>query len=153
MGLPPVIRTFLFWFMMIALAIVLWQMSSKSTDTKPRSAMNYSDFMTQVDKSNIGSAKLLVSQSTARIQGQLRTPEQNFVVTIPKEVIPDLTDRLRKQGATVEVTEVNDSNFINLLINFSPILLIVGIWIFMMRQMRARQQQPPPGNPSSRPIG
>ncbi len=151
--MSPVVRTVVFWVMMIALAIVLWQMGSKSTDTKPRSAMSYSDFMTQVDRNNIDSAKLLMSQSTARVQGQLRDPVQNFIVTIPKEAIPDLTDRLRKQGATVEVAEVDDSNWINLLINFSPILLIVGIWIFMMRRLRAKRQQSPPGNPSSGPIG
>jgi cell division protease FtsH len=139
--------------MMIALAVVLWQMASKPTGQKPSSAMSYSDFMTQVDKQNVGSVKLLVSQSTARIQGQLCTPLENFSVTIPKEVIPDLTERLRKQGATVEVSEVNDSNWTSLLINFLPILLIVGIWIFMIRQMRAKQQQLPPGNPSSGPIG
>jgi cell division protease FtsH len=139
--------------MMIALAVVLWQMASKPTNQKPSSAVSYSEFMTQVDKHNVGSAKLLVSQSTAQIQGQLCTPLENFIVTIPKEVIPDLTDRLRKQGATVEVAEVDDSNWIHLLINFSPILLIVGIWIFMMRQLRAKRQQSPPGNQSSGPIG
>jgi ATP-dependent Zn protease len=109
--------------------------------------------MTQVDKHNVGSAKLLVSQSTAQIQGQLCTPPENFSVTIPKEVIPDLTERLRKQGATVEVAEIKDTNLVNTLINFSPILLIVGVWIFMMRQRSAMRKQPPPNNPSSGPIG
>jgi cell division protease FtsH len=32
---------------------------------------------------------------------------------------------------------VKEANWVSLLINFSPILLIVGIWIFMMRQMQA----------------
>jgi len=153
MGLSPVVRTVLFWVMMIALAVVLWQMASKPNGQKSVSAMSYSDFMNQVDKNNVGSAKLLVSQSTAQIQGQLCTPGQNFSVTIPKEVIPDLTERLRKQGATVEVEEIKDTKLTNLLVNFSPILLIVGIWIFMMRQMRAGRKQSPPGNPSSGPIG
>jgi|HubBroStandDraft_1064217.scaffolds.fasta_scaffold50688_2 cell division protease FtsH len=151
--MSPVVRTVLFWVMMIALAVVLWQMSSKPTSQKPSSAISYSDFMIQVDKHNVGSAKLLVSQSTAQIQGQLRTPPENFSVTIPKEVIPDLTERLRKQGATVEVAEIKDTNLINTLINFSPILLIVGVWIFMMRQRSAMRKQPPADNPSSGPIG
>lgn len=147
------VRTILFWVMMIALAMVLWQMASRPTNQKPSSAMSYSDFMNQVDKHNVGSAKLLVSQSTARIQGQLCTPLENFIVTIPKEVIPDLTDRLRKQGATVEVAEVGDSNWIHLLINLSPILLIVGIWIFMMRRMRNRRVPPSPAGPPGGALG
>ena len=153
MGLSPVVRTVLFWLMMIALAVVLWQMSSKSTNTKPRSAMSYSDFMNQVDKNNIASAKLVVSQDTAEIQGQLRDPVQNFSVTIPKEVIPDLTERLRKQGTIVEVAELSHTSTSEIIINLSPIIVIVGIWIYMMRRMQNRRNPPSQGGPANGALG
>ena len=78
MGISPVVRTVLFWLMMIALAFVLWQMASRPDSQKSASAMSYSDFMSQVDKNNIASAKLVVSQDTAEIQGQLRQLRPEF---------------------------------------------------------------------------
>ena len=151
--MSPVARTILFWVMMIALATVLWQMASSSAPGSPSSAMSYSDFMAQVDKNNVASVRLLESPVTASVQGQLRQPAENFKVTIPKEVIPDLTDRLRKQGASVEVAEVKEGNWVTLLINFSPILLIVGTWIFMMRRMQNRRNPPSPGTPATGALG
>jgi cell division protease FtsH len=153
MGTYPVVRTVLFWLMMIALAAVLWQMSSRSSGTKPRSAISYSDFMNQVDKNNVASAKLVVSQDTAEIRGQLRDPVQNFSVTIPKEVIPELTERLRKQGTIVEVAELTHTSTSEMIINFLPIILIVGIWVYMMRRMQNRRSPPSQGGPANGALG
>jgi cell division protease FtsH len=138
--------------MMIALAVVLWQMASKPAGQKSGSSMSYSDFMDQVDKNNVSTARLFEFREAADIEGELRQPPEKFKVSIPKEVIPDLTERLRKQGVTITVSGATESNWVNVLINFSPIILIVGLWIFMMRQMRARRGQSAPGDPSNRPI-
>ena len=156
-GLSPVVRTVLFWVMMIALAFVLWQTASVPNGPKSASAISYSDFMNQVDKNNVGSAKLIVSQSTAEIRGQLREPVRDFSVTIPKEVIPDLTERLRKQGVVVEVTENKRGGPQNVFVGLVPFLVIVVFWIFRMRTMRTGQRPPasPPAGlpPQNQPLG
>jgi cell division protease FtsH len=149
----PAIRTVLFWVMMIALATVLWKMANEGKDESPSRQMSYSDFMGQVDQGNIATAKLLLSPSTAEVQGTLRQGSERFTVTIPTEVIPDLTERLRKQGTTVEVAETKNSNVSNTIINFSPIIIIIGIWIFMMRRMQNRKNPPPQGGPTSGALG
>jgi ATP-dependent Zn protease len=152
--MSPVARTILFWVIMIALADVLWQMSSRrGSVSSPSEAMNYSDFMSQVDANNVASARLLESAAAAVVQGQLRQPAQHFKVTIPKEVIPELTERLRKQGATLEVAEVANDDKISLLIRFSPILIIVGIWIFMMRRKGNRPGPSSQAGPASGALG
>jgi hypothetical protein len=99
------VRTFLFWLMMVALAAVLWKMANKSSEPAVGHPMSYSDFMNCVDQNDIAKVKLIESQSTAEIQGQLRRPPRNFTLTIPKETIPDLTERLQKQGTAVNVVE------------------------------------------------
>lgn len=154
--MSPVVRTILFWAMMIALAMVLWQMASRPTNQKPSSAMSYSDFMAQVDKNNVASAKLIESTATAEIQAQFRDSSPKSTVTIPKEVIPDLTERLRKQGAAVDVEQGTDSNkgsATSMIINLSPIVLIVGVWLFMMRQMQKMRNPPQQGGPASGALG
>jgi cell division protease FtsH len=143
----------LFWVMMIALAVVLWEMGSRPNQSKSGSALSYSDFMRYVDQNNIASVRLLESPSIAEIQGQLREPAQNFSVTIPKEVIPELTERLRKQGTSVEVSEIKEATWINILIDYAPILLIVGVWVFMMKRMQFRRNPPAQSGPSTGALG
>jgi cell division protease FtsH len=147
-------RTVQFWVMMIALAAVLWQMASKSRPSPHAPKMSYSEFMDNVDRNNVASVKLVPSQSTADLQGMLRQPNQSFDVTIPKEVIPNLTETLRKQGVSIEVAaEPKEANWVTLMMTLAPIILILGFWIFMMRQMRARQSQSSGAPPASGPIG
>ena len=149
-----VYRTVVFWLMMIALAAVLWQMASKrGPSSNSASAMSYSDFMNCVDQSNVASAKLIESQSTARLEGKLRQPARDFSATIPKEVIPDLTERLRKQGASVEVAEEKEANWVTIVITLAPLVLILIFWFYMMKQRQARPDRPAGTPPSSGPIG
>src|ERR1700758_3804076 len=86
------VRTFLFWVLMLLLAALLWQTTSSHSGRNGLQELSYSDFMQQVDNMNISSARLVMSQSTARIEGRLRKGVRGYSVTIPKEVIPDLTD-------------------------------------------------------------
>ncbi|HXO87279.1 MAG TPA: ATP-dependent metallopeptidase FtsH/Yme1/Tma family protein [Candidatus Acidoferrales bacterium] len=155
-ALTPALRMSLFWLMMIALAAVLWLISSKSPNTPGATDMSYSDFMSQVEKNNIGSAKLLESRSTTQIQGQLRQPVQNFTATIPNQAVTDLLQRLRKQGATIDVREgmgANPASATSLLINIAPLLVIAVLALFMFSRMRNRRNPPQQGTPSNRPLG
>jgi len=153
-GGVSVVRTVIFWIMMIALAFVLWKMASNSGPEKPAaSQMTYSDFMANVDRNNIRSAKLLESAATAEIQGQLCDSAGSFSVTVPKEVIPNLIEKLRKQGATVEVREIRATTWLQLFAEFSPVLVIVGIFVLMVRLQQKRRAQPESGSPPSGPLG
>jgi ATP-dependent Zn protease len=155
-SLTPALRMSLFWFMMIALAAVLWLISSKSAGTPGAAGMSYSDFMSQVDKNNIASAKLLESRSTTQIQGQFRQPLENFAATIPNQAVPDLLQRLHKQETTLDVKEAmgaNPASAISLLINVAPLLVIAVPALFMFSRVRNRRNPPQQGTPSNRPLG
>jgi ATP-dependent Zn protease len=155
-GLTPALRMPLFGLMMIALAAVLWLVSSKSPNTPGVTEMTYSEFMSQVDTNNVASAKLLESRSTTQIQGQLRQPPGSFTVTISNRAVTDLLQRLQKQGTTIDVREAMGSepaSATSLLINIAPLLLIAVLALFMFSRMRSRRTPPQPGTPSNRPLG
>lgn len=155
-GMSMTSRTLIFWIMMMALAVFLWRLASNTTNPPAAAPMSYSDFAAQVDKGNIASAKLLEGRSTTQIQGQLRQPAQNFAVTIPNEVIPDLMQRLQKQGTTVEVHEAagaNPASVRSLLINLAPLLGILLLAVFIFRMRRNQRSQSQQGTPSSGPLG
>ncbi len=158
-GLSPVVRTFLFWILMVGLAVVLWQTSKSPKDTGSSDSISYSDFLQQVDKNDIGTATFSLSDNTAAVSGKLRDSTQEYRTTVPKENISDLTDRLRKQGANVSVSEAPKQTTKSYLLNLAPLLLLVGFWIFVMQRMRSRQTLPtdtpsPPNTmgPSNTPL-
>lgn len=147
-------RRILFWFLICVLVIMLWQIFSKGAhdERKATSALNYSAFMQQVDQDNVVSATLYVFPSTAEITGELRQPPQRYSVTIPKELISALMDRLRKQGATIQVFETRESTWTNLILELFPflILFVVLIVLFKARNKLRRSAQPDSAN---RPLG
>jgi cell division protease FtsH len=134
---------------MMSLAVVLWRMSSTSTkDSGSTTQISYSDFLQQMDKENIATATFGLSQSTADVSGALRDPVEGYRTTVPRESVSDFTDRLRKQGVNVSVSESPKQNWVSYGINLLPLLLLVGFWIFMMQRVRARQI-PPPNSPNT----
>lgn len=155
MGMSPVVRTVLFWALMVALASVLWLTSNTPKGRGSGRSISYSDFLQQADKNNIATSTFALSQNTADVSGNLREPAQEYRTTVPKESVSDLTDRLRKAGADVSVSEASKQNWQTYLANLAPPLLLVGFWIFMMQRMRRGQnyQSNTPGsaNTSSTP--
>jgi ATP-dependent Zn protease len=140
-------RTILFWLLMVALAVVLWKMADKGPGQgEPSTPMSYSDFMAQVDKSNVSSVRLLESPATAEVEGQLRDSRERFRTTIPKEAIPALTDELRKQGVPIDASEEKKPGNRDLIVNLAPFFVIVALWIvmFVMRSRRSKTMQSPP---------
>jgi ATP-dependent Zn protease len=133
---------------MMALAVILWRMSSTPRDSGSKTQISYSDFLQQADKNNIATATFGLSQSAADVNGALRDPVEGYRTTVPRESVSDLTDRLRKQGANVSVSELPNQTWKAYLANLAPLLLLVGFWIFMMQRMRARQM-PPPNSPNT----
>ncbi len=123
--------------MMIALAVVLWQMASKTGPATKEEDLSYSNFLTKVESGNIKDVSILLSPNSAELQGEYRDNGKFKGVTIANTAIPDVTKTLQDKGVPFNYKEVKEANWVSLLINFSPILLIVGIWIFMMRQMQA----------------
>ncbi len=144
-GQPPsasrIGRTVVFWLTMIILATILWRMASVGENRPGAEKLNYTQFMEQVDGQNVGTANFLVSDKTAEVSGSLRGSHKAYTTTAPNEVIPDLTDRLRKQGVPIEVRGGSSNDPLSVAVNFAPIILLVLFWIFMMRKMDAAKKR------------
>ncbi len=131
------VRTVLFWAMMIALAFVLWEMASRGGPAAKEDEPSYSNFLAKVDSGNVKDVSIQLSPNSAELQGEYRDGSKFRGVTVANTAITDVTKVLQDKGVLYNYKEVKEANWVSLLINFSPILLIVGIWIFMMRQMQA----------------
>jgi cell division protease FtsH len=123
--------------MMIALAFVLWEMASRGGPAAKEDEPSYSNFLAKVDSGNVKDVSIQLSPNSAELQGEYRDGTKFRGVTVANTAITDVTKVLQDKGVLYNYKEVKEANWVSLLINFSPILLIVGIWIFMMRQMQA----------------
>ncbi len=131
-------RAILFWLIMVLLAVVLWKMASAGTQSSHELKPNYTEFTAQLQKGNIKDVTIYLSQSSAKIQGDYRQPSEHFQgVVVPTSVLSNITKQLQDKGATINIKEVSSGDWMNLALNVLPLVLLIALWIFMMRQMQA----------------
>jgi cell division protease FtsH len=127
----------MFWLFIILLGVLLWTLVSKSGQSAREEEPSYSEFVAQVDRGNVKEVTLYLSPTSYEVEGEWREPSKKFRTTIFKESAPDLTKVLRDKNVLINVKEVNRADWVSFLLNAAPLLLLVGFWIFMMRQMQA----------------
>ena len=132
------VRTILFWLVMIVLAVVLWHMASSGGQTTKEDEPSYTNFLSQIQSGNIKEVTIALSQNSAEISGVYRESGMKFRnVTVANSSIPDITKSLQDKGVLINIKEVKNNDWIAFVVNFAPLILIVGFWIFMMKQMQA----------------
>jgi cell division protease FtsH len=131
------VRTILFWLFMILLAVVLWKMASTGGQSAHDDEPSYTKFLAQIQSGNIKEVTIYLSQNSAEIQGEYREGGKFRSVTVANSSIPDITKSLEEKGVLINIKEVSRADWFIVLVNAAPILLLVAIWIFMMRQMQA----------------
>jgi len=101
---------------------------------KPQSSitsLTYSEFIASVDNKAINR----VAISGDVISGTLQDgkPFQTIYPIADRELIPIL----RQAGVDINVKEVNkDSWIMTIFVSWFPMLLLIGVWVFFMRQMQ-----------------
>jgi len=94
--------------------------------------MTYSQFMSEVEKGKVNS---VVIEDGKIIKGMTQN-NKRFVTYIPTEDNA-LLGQLAKGRVDVSGQEKQQENFLlHVFINWFPMLLFIGIWIFFMRQMQ-----------------
>ena len=130
------VRTILFGIFIILLCVVLWRMVSASGQSAREEQPSYNEFEAQVDRGNVKEVTIYLSPNSYEVQGEWRDPAKKFRVTVFKESAPDLAKELRDRGVLINVKEVTRADWVNFLLTAAPLFLLVGFWIFMMRQMQ-----------------
>jgi cell division protease FtsH len=81
---------------------------------------------------------LYLAPNAYEIQGEYSTPaNQKFRTTIAKEDSPAVSKALRDKNVQINVKEVHNNDWLILLVNAAPLLLLAGFVFFLMRQMQA----------------
>jgi len=91
----------------------------------------YSDFLSSIEKGAITSVVIQGDEiSGATAEGK------NFKAIMPQD--DSLISTLRKSGVNIRVRQKEETPwYVTILVSWFPMLLLVGVWIFFMRQMQA----------------
>ncbi|MFQ5329010.1 MAG: ATP-dependent zinc metalloprotease FtsH [Thermodesulfobacteriota bacterium] len=116
------------WLIIIATMVLLFNLFSQ-----PRSEQNeikFSDFIQAVDKGEVSEVTIEGSNIVGKMGsgGAFKTFAPDY---------PDLVKNLRDKGVTITAKPAGQSPWwMTMLISWFPMLLLIGVWIFFMRQMQ-----------------
>ena len=117
---------------------MLWRLVSANGQTAREDEPSYSEFMGKIDAGDVKEVTMYLSPNSYELQGEfVRPPNHKFHVTIPKEVAPEVTKALREKTVPFKTKEVHSGDWVLILLNAAPLILLVGFCLFLMRQMQA----------------
>ena len=113
------------------LLAALFNMFQTGGGAPTSSAMPFSDFMQRVDEGKVAD----VSIRGPNVSGHLTDGGAAFATYLPND--SSITDKLLAKNVKVVAQPEDHDTFWSIVINWAPMLLFVGVWIFFMRQMQA----------------
>ncbi|WP_199609192.1 ATP-dependent zinc metalloprotease FtsH [Flocculibacter collagenilyticus] len=124
-------KNLILWLVIAVVLMSVFQSFSPS-DSSDRQA-SYTKFLQEVNQGLIREVKI---SRDGKITGIKRSGER-FDTFIPTQYDPDLLNDLYKQGVeTTGEPPEEPSILASIFISWFPMLLLIGVWIFFMRQMQ-----------------
>ncbi|MGH7839384.1 MAG: ATP-dependent metallopeptidase FtsH/Yme1/Tma family protein, partial [Candidatus Binataceae bacterium] len=121
-------RNIALWLVVVLMAALLFKFFSSTQQHSPE--IIFSDFLNDVDNRSVTQVTIQGSQ----ISGET-SDGQHFKTYAPND--PDLVKTLREKGVKIAAKPADgDPWWMVLLVQWFPMLLLVGVWIFFMRQMQ-----------------
>ncbi len=138
MNSSSTVKTILFWMSIVLLGVMLWKLVSANGGQPSKEQPSYSEFMAKVEAGDVKEVTMYVGQISYEVEGEYKNPaNRKFQVTIAKEDAPNVTKALRDKTVQIKVKEHGNGDWVLLLLNGLPLLLLVGFCLFLMRQMQA----------------
>jgi cell division protease FtsH len=125
-------RNLALWVIIALLLVVLFNLFQPGATHTAATQVAYSDFISEV---NGGRVRDVVIQGRT-VSGQL-TDGRTFQTYTPED--PSLVQRLTDKGVRV-IAKPEDSDvnpLLHYLLSWFPMLLLIGVWVFFMRQMQS----------------
>jgi cell division protease FtsH len=119
------------WIVIGLLLVALFNLFQTSSNRGPQSTLAFSDFLNDVNRGQV--ADVTIQGNT--INGHF-TDSRAFSTYAPND--PGLVSKLTEKGVRITAAPVDDNvpSLFGVLISWFPMLLLIGVWIFFMRQMQ-----------------
>ncbi len=125
----PLQKNIALWLIISLIFVLLYHLFSQPKGTQE--TIIFTDFIAYVDKGQISD----VTMQGESITGKLSNGKQ-FKSYAPDD--PSLIPLLKSKGVRITAKPIDESPwFVTVLVSWFPMLLLIGVWIFFMRQMQS----------------
>ena len=125
-------RNLAMWAVIIVLTIGLYNMfKNPQRSISQNNSIIFSEFLNEVDNGRV----VQVDIQGNNIKGILSNGE-NFTTYSPND--PNLIQRLTEKGVSISAAPLDEKmpSLFGVLLSWFPMLLLIAVWIFFMRQMQ-----------------
>ena len=126
-------RNFAIWVIIGLLLLALFNLFQNTPQSRRANEISYSELLSQVDAGNISEVVI----QGHRISGNFADKSRTFTSFAPED--PGLVERLNKKGVKISARPADEDvpSIFNVLVSWFPMLLLIGVWVFFMRQMQS----------------
>jgi len=128
--LNTAIRNIIFWVVMAVFALVIWAVVRSNTGERVRE-LTFTEFTNEVNKDNVRDVTIVGTDAS----GSLKKDNAKFKTTIPPN-FPDLYKTLQEKNVNIIIKDNSGGSWMTWVANGLPMILLLGLWIFFMRQMQ-----------------
>jgi cell division protease FtsH len=121
-------KTVMLWMSLLVVIFLAWHFAQIQ---KKETSLKFSEFIQQVENGQVQDATIVGYD----IKGHF-TSREPFRTTAPPDY-PDYIKALLAKKVQVTVERDQTPAWANMLISWAPFLLLIGFWVFFMRQMQS----------------
>ncbi len=127
----PNYRNFALWVIIVMLLLALFTMFQNPSQRQNSTEISFSQLLTEVDNSRVRDIVIEGPNITGTY-----TDGRTFTTYAPND--PSLVERLYNKGVgiTARAPQDNVPWFVSLLLSWLPFIALIGVWIFLSRQMQ-----------------
>ena len=126
-------RNLALWIIIALLLVALFNLFQSPNQGNGRVEVMYSEFSQQLNEGAVRDVTIQGNQ----IEGTF-TDSRRFQTLVPPDTA-NLTSRLEEHNVQIDVLDPDGemSPLLSILVNWFPMLLLLGVWIFFIRQMQS----------------
>jgi len=125
------IKTLIFWVVLICVAVLLFAVVHNSQAPKEQQ-LSFTQFLDRVQEGQVSEVTITGNE----VHGLFQGGSTGLATFIPTNY-PDVYNLLRDKKVNVKIKDTSSGNWISILVNASPFIVLLAFWIFMMRQMQS----------------
>ena len=125
-------KNFFLWAIIAALVLLLFQMFNTGDERAQETTIAFSDFLTDIEAGKVRDVTIAGNSITGHYNQLDGRPFRTFA---PND--PSLVERLRAQNVKITAAPVkNNPSMLSLLVSILPLVIFVGLMVFLFRQMQ-----------------
>ena len=125
------VKQVVFWLVIVLSGVLLWQVVAKSNTGVKERAINFSQFMSDVNQGNVRDVTIIGQE----VRGTYRDGKSGFNTTVPANY-PDMIKQLSDKSVSITYKDVSGAGWPTWLLNLAPLILLAALWFIMIRQMQ-----------------